>query len=153
MTEEGIAESLHRRGVAHLCHLTPCHRLPSIFEHRGLLPLSERQFRGIEEHPQPNYWGTAEKQEGLAGYVVCGFMVPWGMCLTREEEMVVILLDAVDVCSAEGVLFCPTNSPRGAVGLVELMDQTGVEHLDNCFSTQTRIKPSTPRCSYRASCL
>lgn len=132
MDGRAIQESLQRRGVASLCHMTACRRLPSIFEHGGLLPFAERGMRGIAEDDTPHYWGTGKK-EALSGYVVCGFMLPWGMCRDKEEEMVVIVLDAIEVCTREGVLFCPVNSARGEVDALELLGKTGVEHLDDCF--------------------
>lgn len=130
--DEAIQQSLQRRRVEALCHLTPCRRLPAIFEHGGLLPFEERRRRGIEEVDMPHYWG-AGKKEALANFVVCGFMLPWGMCRDKEEEMVVVVLDAVEVCTRGGVLFCPINSARSEVDVNELIGQTGVEHLDNCF--------------------
>jgi hypothetical protein len=129
---QAIDASLRRRRVGHLCHITACRRLPSIFEHGGLLPYSERQRRGIPEDATPHYWGHGKK-DSLAEYVVCGFMLPWGMCKDKDEEMVVIVLDAVEVCTRDGVLFCGMNSARGEVEAETLLTQTGVEHLDNCF--------------------
>lgn len=91
-----IADSLRRRRILYVCHMTPCHRLPSIFASGGLLSLVARRKNGVAEPEQPHDWGGEGKREALAGYVVCGFETPKWMCRKHPEDLAVILL-------AEGV--------------------------------------------------
>ena len=87
-----IADSLRRRRILYVCHMTPCHRLPSIFASGGLLSLAARRKRDVPEPERPHDWGGKGKREALAGYVVCGFETPKWMCRKHPEELAVILL-------------------------------------------------------------
>ena len=107
-----IADSLRRRRILYVCHMTPCHRLPSIFASGGLLSLAARRVSGIAEPEQPHDWGGEGKREALAGYVVCGFETPKWMCRKHPEELALVLLDAHAVCCGESVLFCPGKLRR-----------------------------------------
>jgi hypothetical protein len=127
-----IATSLARRGIRYVSHTTPCDRLPGILGKGGLLSWRERQARGVPEAVTPHYWGAIGKKEALAGYVICSFMTPWGMCHRHDEELAIIVLDA-KVCLRPGVVFCPTNSARSAFSAAEILQRTGVEHFDACF--------------------
>lgn len=79
---DAIRQSLSRRGIRHVCHMTPCDRLPGIFRHAALLSLEERRRRGLEsvDNQGDHYWGSPDKREALAGFVVSAFMPPWWMC-------------------------------------------------------------------------
>jgi len=128
-----IAESLHRRRVGYVCHMTPCDRLPSIIQSGGIFSRTRRAEHLIAEPNEPHYWGTPGKAEDLADYVVCGFMAPWWMCKGHTEELAIIVLDAKAVCCGEGVLFCPTNSARNDYAAGEIKKRSGIEFFDACF--------------------
>src|SRR5690554_5816314 len=128
-----IAESLQRRRVGYVCHMTPCDRLPSIIQSGGIFSRTRRAEHLIAEPNEPHYWGTPGKAEDLADYVVCGFMAPWWMCKGHTEELAIIVLDAKAVCCGEGVLFCPTNSARNDYAAGEIKKRSGIEFFDACF--------------------
>ena len=128
-----IEESLNRRNIQYVCHMTPCHRLPDIINEGGLLSLNERRNRGIKELDSPHYWGAVGKAEELADYVVCAFMPPWGMIQSHKEELAIILLDAVQVCCKKDVVFCPTNSARNNYTADRIKSRSGIQHFDACF--------------------
>lgn len=130
-----IADSLRRRRILYVCHMTPCHRLPSIFASGGLLSLAARRVSGVAEPEQPHDWGGEGKREALAGYVVCGFETPKWMCRKHPEELALVLLDAHAVCCGEGVLFCPGNSADDRYPASDIATMTGAEHFDGCFKT------------------
>jgi len=128
-----IAASLGRRRIRWVCHVTPCHRLPSIFAHGGLLCYDERQARGIAEDEVPHYWGPAGRKEALGGYVICSFMPSWGLIQGHEDELAIVILDAVSVCCRPGVVFCPTNSARSMFTEEEILSMTGSGAFEACF--------------------
>lgn len=128
-----IEESLHRRRIQYVCHMTPCHRLPDIINAGGLLSLNARRSRGINELDTPHYWGSPGKEEELADYVVCAFMPPWGMIKDHKEELAIILLDAVKVCCKKDVVFCPTNSAYNDYSADMIKSRSGIYHFDACF--------------------
>lgn len=131
-----IADSLRRRRILYVCHMTPCHRLPSIFASGGLLSLAARRVSGVAEPEQPHDWGGEGKREALAGYVVCGFETPKWMCRKHPEELALVLLDAHAVCCGEGVLFCPGNSADDRYPASNIASMTGAEHFDACFKNR-----------------
>ena len=130
-----IADSLRRREILYVCHMTPCHRLPSIFAAGGLLSLAARREMGVAEPERPHDWGGDDKREALAGYVVCGFETPKWMCGKHPEELAVIILDAYAVCCREGALFCPGNSADDRYPASDIATMSGVKHFDRCFKT------------------
>lgn len=105
-----IQGSLARRRITRVCHMTSCDRLPDIVRYGGLLSYSERIQSAVPEPEVPHYWGSADKKDALASYVICSFMPPWWMCKKRNEELAMILLDASAVCCHQGTRFCPVNS-------------------------------------------
>jgi hypothetical protein len=113
--------------------MTPCDRLPSIFQHGGVLSYEQRQSRGIEEPAEPHYWGSVGKKDELAEYVVCAFMPPWWMCRARTEELAILILDAEGICVRPGVSFCPGNSAYSHYPSAEILQSQGVEKFDACF--------------------
>lgn len=130
-----ISLSLRRRGITHVCHMTPCDRLPSIFRHAALLSLTERRSRGLPDPPETeaHYWGSADKQEAFADYVLCSFLPPWWMCRRHDEELAIVVLDAVSVCTASGTRFCPINSAYSDHAADEVKQFGGVDAFDACF--------------------
>lgn len=130
-----IVQSLRRRGVRHVCHMTPCDRLPSIFQHRGLLSRWERQHCGIADPPDDagHFWGSPDKQDALAGFVICSFMAPWWMCKKRDEELAIIVLDAEQICLTGGACFCPVNSAFNEYPAATIQTLTGIDAFDACF--------------------
>lgn len=132
-----IEESLHRRDIKYVCHMTPCHRLPDIINAGGLLSLNARRSHGIQELDTPHYWGSPGKSEELADYVVCAFMPPWGMIKDHREELAIILLDAVTVCCKKDVVFCPTNSARNDFDADMIKTRSSIQYFDACFQNPT----------------
>jgi hypothetical protein len=119
--------------VDHVCHVTPCDHLPSIFAHGGLLSFNERQARGIAEDTSPHYWGASGRKEALGAFVLCSFMPSWGIIQGHEDELAILIFDAEAVCCRPGALFCPTNSARSMYSLTEILAMRGVLSLDPCF--------------------
>lgn len=133
---DAIAESLKRRRVTKVCHMTLCSRLPNIFRYGGLLSYSERQRFGIDEGDQEHFWGNdgdLDKKNALASFVLCAFMPPWWMCQAHNEELALLTLDAEATCCADGALFCPENSAKGAYPVHDILASTGVSSFDECF--------------------
>lgn len=129
-----IAESLRRRSIRWVCHVTPCRRLPSIFAHGGLLSYDARQACGIPEDDQtPHYWGPKGRKEAFGAYVICSFMPSWGLIQGHVDELAIVILDAVSVCCRPGVVFCPTNSARSMFTEEAILRMTGSEAFEACF--------------------
>jgi ssDNA thymidine ADP-ribosyltransferase, DarT len=116
-----------------ICHVTPCHRLPSIFAQGGLLSYNERQAREIEEDAAAHYWGREGRKEALGDYVICSFMPSWGLMRGHDDDLVIIILDALSICCRPGVLFCPTNSARSMYTEEEILAMRGLDAFDACF--------------------
>jgi hypothetical protein len=128
-----IAASLRRRRISFVCHMTPCDRLPSIVASGAVLSLASRRTGGIAEPDNPHYWGSPGKEEELSRFVVCSFMPPWWMCRARQEELVIILMDAEEVCCGDGVVYCPTNSAYNEYPAADIKTRSGVDQFDACF--------------------
>src|SRR5207253_10867207 len=128
-----IIRSLRRRRIQHVCHMTACHHLPSIIRHGGLMSYHGRQEIGVDEDDHPHYWGSADKQDALANYVVCAFMPPWWMCRRRDEELAMILVDSEAICGRAATGFCPTNSARNDYSADEIIARVGVDSFDERF--------------------
>ena len=128
-----IRLALRRHGLRTVCHMTPCHKLPSIFLHRGILSYRERRRRGLQEEPDSHYWGAEGKKEALEDFVICAFQTPWGMLKDHVEEMALILLDAEAVCSIPGVCFSPVNTAENVLTPSEVKARMGADALEACF--------------------
>jgi hypothetical protein len=113
--------------------MTPCDRLPGIFQHGGILSYEQRQLRGIKEPEDPHYWGGEGKKDELAKYVVCAFMTPWWMCRKRTEELAILTLAAESICIRPGVCFCPDNSAYSQYPSAEILQSKGIQAFDACF--------------------
>jgi hypothetical protein len=141
---DAIQQSLRRRRIGYVCHMTPCDRLPSIFQQAAILSLRERDARGI---PSPDgegthYWGSADKQEALADFVVCSFMPAWWMCRRHDEELAMVVLDAASVCTMDGACFCPGNSAYNDFPAEGILRASGIEAFDACFQNPETYQAS-----------
>jgi hypothetical protein len=113
--------------------MTSCHHLPSIFGGSGLLSLNQRRLLGIQEETEPHYWGSADKQEAFADYVVCAFMPPWWMCQRHTDELAIVVLDAHALCTSPGTRFCPMNSAFNDYPAEVVKGLGGLESFNACF--------------------
>jgi hypothetical protein len=115
--------------------MTPCDCLPDIFRHVALLSLNERRAHGMADPSEvdAHYWGSADKREAFADFVICSFLPPWWMCRRHDEELAIIALDAVAVCTTPGALFCPINSAYSNHPADEIKQRRGVDAFDMCF--------------------
>jgi hypothetical protein len=82
---------------------------------------------------EAHYWGSADKREAFADYVICSFLTPWWMCRSHDEELAIVVLDAVTVCTIPGDRFCPINSAYSDHPADEIMQLGGIEAFDGCF--------------------
>jgi hypothetical protein len=132
---DAISDSLQRRRITYVSHTTPCHRLPDIFRHAALLSLTERTARVIAEpmDSDGHYWGSADKKEAFAGFIICSFMPPWWMCRSHDDELAIILLDSVTVCTMPGTCYCPINSAYSEYPADDIKQRSGIEAFDACF--------------------
>lgn len=115
--------------------MTPCDRLPAIFRSAALLSLSERRSAGMADPSEADahYWGSADKREAFAGFVICSFLPPWWMCRRHDEELAIIVLDAIEVCTTPGAVFCPINSAYSDHPADQIKLRLGVDAFDACF--------------------
>lgn len=129
-----IDNSLGRRGITYVCHMTSCLRLPSIFQHGALFSTEQRRARGIPDSVDPHYWGSPDKEEAFSRVVVCSFLPAWWMCGRHDDELAILLIDAVSVCTTDGALFIPGNSAYNDFPAAEVLTWTGLDSLDACFA-------------------
>jgi hypothetical protein len=73
------------------------------------------------------------RKEALGDYVLCSFMPSWGLVQGHDDELTIIILEAVDVCCRPGVLFSPTNTARSLYSDAEILAMSGLDAFDACF--------------------
>jgi len=88
-----IMESAQRRRINAIYHFTAVERLPSIFKERAILPMSQREKRGIEVIRPSTTWGTPQKANEFQNYVACGIVRPWGMMRSELQPVAVFALN------------------------------------------------------------
>lgn len=131
-----ILDSLRRRRIARICHMTSCDRLPEIFAHGGLLSYRQRRERGIPESEHAHFWGSPGKKEQLEDYVISSFMPPWWMCRGHDEELAIVLLDAERHCTRTDARFCPVNSAKNDYSAADIHERGGLAAFDDCFESE-----------------
>ncbi|HEV3164122.1 MAG TPA: hypothetical protein VGZ22_08825 [Isosphaeraceae bacterium] len=133
MRRHAIRQTLREHGIELVCHMTPFHKLPSIFGRGAILSSAARRAARIADEPGGHYWGSADKKEALKDFVVCSVQPPWSMCRNHDEEMAMVLLNAAEVCSMAGACFCPGNTAYSAFTATDIRAMNGPAALEQCL--------------------
>jgi len=138
---ELIKQSVQRRGISRVWHLSRVSQLRDIFGAGALLSRAEMDRLGIVYGMSG--WGNDAKAEELKDYICCSVVCPWGMSKEEPETKALISLDP-KVLLREGLLFCGTWSSFGDVSIDNLRGNCTVEAFDLMFENATSSFPAPP---------
>lgn len=136
-----IHQSIERRRISWVWHLTRLAQLPDIFSVGALLSRAEMDRLGISYGMSG--WGNDAKDEELKDFICCSVVCPWGMSKEEPETKALIPLDP-RVMLRDGVLFCGMWSSFGEVSLSELLNNCTVEAFDLMFENIQSPFPAPP---------
>lgn len=134
-----IQQSIRRRGISRVWHLSRVTQLKDILSTGALLSRAEMDRLGILYGMSG--WGSDAKAEELKDFICCSIVFPWGMSKEEPETKALVPLDPV-VLLREGTLFCGTWSSFNEVSLVDLLGNCTVEAFDLMFESETSSFPA-----------
>jgi hypothetical protein len=134
-----IQQSVQRRGISRVWHLTRVTQLKNIFGRGALLSRAEMDRLGIPYGMSG--WGNDAKAEELKDYICCSIICPWGMSKEEPETKALISLDPM-VLLREGSLFCGTWSSFGDISIKSLLGNCTIEAFDLMFENTTSPFPA-----------
>lgn len=102
-----IQQSIRRRGISRVWHLSRVTQLKDIFSTGALLSRAEMNRLGILYGMSG--WGSDAKAEELKDFICCSIVFPWGMSKEEPETKALVPLDPV-VLLREGTLSCGNTS-------------------------------------------
>lgn len=136
-----MQQSIQRRGIRKVWHLTYLNQLPNIFRAGGLL--SRTQMDKLSIPYGMSGWGNEAKGQELRDYICCSVVCPWGMSKEQPETKALISLHP-RVLLRNGVLFCGTWSSFNEVSLQTLLKNSSVEAFNLMFENPTSSFPAPP---------
>jgi len=138
-----IIESAQRRRINAIYHFTVVERLPSIFKERAILPMSQREKRGIKVIRPSTTWGTPQKAREFQDYVACGIVRPWGMMRNEPQPLAVFALNP-RLLGQDGTLFTVKHTGWGDVTLDSIKAKQSIEDFDALFPNLYANIPAPP---------
>ena len=136
-----IRESVQRRRIRQIVHLTRLGHLTDIFRVGGLLSRQQLDTLGIGY--QMSGWGSDQKAEEMTDYICCSVVSPWGMSSHEPETKALITLHPKLLWRA-GTLFSGKWSSHSDVSLSTLLQDQTVASFDFMFDNETTNFPSPP---------
>jgi hypothetical protein len=120
-----IRRLTHQAGIAAIYHWSPSRAVLNILRW-GLLARPELRGRGVVF--VPHSYGSAEKEQALAGYVATSLRPKLNMMATWSEAPVIWELDP-EVLSTDGALFVDGNAASASLALEGILASRGSGHL------------------------
>jgi hypothetical protein len=118
-------------GTRWVYHYTTTANTCGIFTEGMLYSRAQLIERGIE-FSSDHYFGDAEKEEILSGYVSLANQPPWGM-MKDEKKCLVIMRFDLEAAAQDGSCYCPGWSPEGGYAAREIVTWTEPNDVEDLY--------------------
>lgn len=136
-----IQQSITRRRISAVWHLTRLSQLPGIFQAGALLSRAEMDVLGVSYGMSG--WGSDAKARELENFICCSVVCPWGMSKDDPQTKALIQLTP-KILLREGVLFCGSWSSFGQISSPSILSNCTADAFDQMFNNMTSPFPAPP---------